>query len=515
MDNITIKNYSAKLYLLGVFVMVCGLPLGNVIISIGSMIIFGAALIHGDLKNKIKLFSKNKNALLATSIFILYVLGGIHTSDTSQFMKELRIITPLLLLPFAFSSMPALSDKMVKVVLHFFVLAVFSNSIVSFIFHLNSVDLRYRDAVLFVSHIRYSLMLVLSLHILLYYSISGNNWYRIIALLFGLWLLYFMNLFESGTGFVIAIITAVTGFIYFIHKLPNRKIKLALTTAMILIIGLIFYKILISYNQYFDAEVVVEISLDKKTLNGETYVHRENLGTLENGNYIWKYYAPKETKKAWNTVSKIRHDGLDKNGHKIFGTIVRYMTSRGLRKDARGVAQLSQVDISNIENGQTNYLHDSQKGIDRRLNQIFYEIDRYRMDFDPSDSPTIRRLHFWNTAIGLIKQNPLVGVGTGDVKKEMLVEYEKMNSPLALDARKLIHNQYLTIAVQFGLLGMGWLIFVLLFPVIGNMQRPIYPSIIFLLIFALSCLSEDTLNTQVGLSFFSYFYCFFFVRRRS
>ncbi|MFT4985580.1 MAG: hypothetical protein ACI8U0_001215, partial [Flavobacteriales bacterium] len=176
MDNITIKNYSAKLYLLGVFVMVCGLPLGNVIISIGSMIIFGAALIHGDLKNKINQFSKNKNALLATSIFILYLLGGIHTSDTSQFMKELRIITPLLLLPFAFSSMPALSDKMVKVVLHFFVLAVFSNSIVSFIFHLNSVDLRYRDAVLFVSHIRYSLMLVLSLHILLYYSISGNNW---------------------------------------------------------------------------------------------------------------------------------------------------------------------------------------------------------------------------------------------------------------------------------------------------------------------------------------------------
>jgi O-antigen ligase len=107
-----------------------------------------------------------------------------------------------------------------------------------------------------------------------------------------------------------------------------------------------------------------------------------------------------------------------------------------------------------------------------------------------------------------MKTSPVIGVGTGDVPEAFRRQYEISDSKLSMKWRLRSHNQYLSFGVAFGILGLIWFMYVLAFPYTKHGDQGwLFSS--FFIIALLSMLTEDTLETQAGVTFFTFFYCLF------
>ena len=84
-------------------------------------------------------------------------------------------------------------------------------------------------------------------------------------------------------------------------------------------------------------------------------------------------------------------------------------------------------------------------------------------------------------------------------------QYNKMNSPLSKRWRLRAHNQFVTFFLAFGFFGFLIILFSIFFPIINEKKYTDYFLMVFLVIALLSMLNEDTLETQAGVTFFSYF----------
>ena len=83
--------------------------------------------------------------------------------------------------------------------------------------------------------------------------------------------------------------------------------------------------------------------------------------------------------------------------------------------------------------------------------------------------------------------------------------YDEIHSPLKEEYRFRAHNQYLAIAVAFGLVGLAFFLFVLLYPWCSSRKHHTYLYMAFLTIMLLSMFPEDTLETQAGATLFAFF----------
>jgi O-antigen ligase len=96
-------------------------------------------------------------------------------------------------------------------------------------------------------------------------------------------------------------------------------------------------------------------------------------------------------------------------------------------------------------------------------------------------------------------------VGTGDVPQAFSQAYDEIHSPLAEEYRFRAHNQYLSIAVAFGFVGLAFFLFVLFYPWLASRRNHTYLYTVFLCIMLLSMFPEDTLETQAGAMLFAFF----------
>jgi hypothetical protein len=77
------------------------------------------------------------------------------------------------------------------------------------------------------------------------------------------------------------------------------------------------------------------------------------------------------------------------------------------------------------------------------------------------------------------------------------------------------HNQFLNIAVLFGLLGLLWFLFAIIYPPLKLNKFNDYFFLVFFIIMIVSMLTDDTLNTQPGATFVSFFYALFLWGRKN
>lgn len=113
------------------------------------------------------------------------------------------------------------------------------------------------------------------------------------------------------------------------------------------------------------------------------------------------------------------------------------------------------------------------------------------------------RLALWDCGFGLINENPILGVGTGDYKSEFKRVLENKEFTYAIKQGFGVHNQYLYTAISFGLVGLA----IFLFSYFSLAKRAYDRSnILFLLIlsvFLLGFLTENLLNRYNGVYFYS------------
>jgi hypothetical protein len=248
--------------------------------------------------------------------------------------------------------------------------------------------------------------------------------------------------------------------------------------------------------------------LEVTSPRGEAYVNHPDRCLRENGTHIWVHIAWNELFEAWSKRSSMDFHGQDERNQELKMTLIRFLASKGLKKDADGVHALNDQEVRWIEQGIPTVLEKTHRGLRRRLDVIQFEVWNARDGGNPSGHSLVQRFAFLDAARHIYQQHPVLGVGIGDLPMSYAEAYDALNSPLVSAFRLRAHNQYVTFLVAGGPLNLIlWL--VLLGAIVPFRSRiPDYPTeaaALFLVIIALSCLTEDTLETQAGVTFAGFF----------
>ncbi|MBL4755663.1 MAG: O-antigen ligase family protein [Flavobacteriales bacterium] len=507
--------------------MAVGLPSSNLLMSIAQIIIATNWVIEGQYANKIKRFLGNKPAIIFSTIFGLHLLGLLYTQDWNYAAWDLRNKVPLLALPFLIGSSPNLSKDKIEKIFTVFVISVvtfsvvcageltyINNAIRSLLDLPEKIIMDVRSISHFVSHIRFSLMICLAISWMMYQVFKATmvRKKQVVFMIMSAWLIVFLIIMESVTGLAILFILEFATLSYAVVKQKSRVARYA---SLVLLIAIPSFVLVYVGNMVVDFYRVNKESvseLPKFTSLGSLYYHDVENEQLENGNYVWRYVCHLEIEPGWEKRSTIPFRGKDKAGQFVEYTLFRYMTSRGLHKDAEGLAQLSEKEISAVENGIANVRFTEVSSLTARIYGIIWQMDDYiNRAGDPGGHSLSQRWEFWKTGINVLKSNALFGVGTGDVYNEMLSQYEKEGSLLVPAYRKHPHNQYLSVAIGFGIFGLILFLWGLIYPVYMNREQLNYVSMLFFAITLLSMMTEDTLETQAGVSFVAFFYALLFL----
>jgi O-antigen ligase len=147
--------------------------------------------------------------------------------------------------------------------------------------------------------------------------------------------------------------------------------------------------------------------------------------------------------------------------------------------------------------------------IKMRTHEVVYELQSYQLNQDPNGKSIAQRFVYWNIAWDIFKTAPLMGIGTGDVADAFNSYYLANPNLLQQQYQHRAHNQWLTILLTFGILGLILFMLVVFYPLFYKRKYLDYFYIVFFIAFALSLLTEDTLETQAGVTFYALFNCLF------
>ena len=527
----SIRPYLSQAYLLGLLMVAVGLTLSPFLMGMSQFWLVLVWLVdaslpplkggQGGFKDKFSRFCNNKAAVLLVAFFLMHLVGLLYTADFQYAMKDLRVKLPILVMPFVLSSMPPLDRKRFDFVMLVYVLSVFVATLFSFSTYLKHDYEDVREISHFISHIRFCLNIVFCMAIIGYYLVKSRKVVepvetpvlkclnRFLQCFLLLWFVYQIYIFESLSGYVIFAAVVVVSAVYaFLRWKKGRgwRIAVGVSALAVLLVASVVLKRQIK--PLLKVESVDFSTLEQKTAQGNDYWHDTIYNPVEDGKFVGLYYCKKEMQEAWSERSNLPFEGTTTNGENLEATLARYLTSKDLRKDAQGVMALTDEDIRNIEQGVANYKNWKHPGLQARLSSTLFEYNLYRRFNNPNGGSLAQRIEFTRASFHIIGQHPWFGVGTGDVPQAFSQAYDEIQSPLKEEFRFRAHNQYLAIAVAFGLVGLVFFLFVLLFPWLSSRRNHTYLYLVFLCIMLLSMFPEDTLETQAGASLFAFFEAF-------
>ncbi len=478
---------------------------------------FSVWLLFEGIITGFKQFSRNKPALLFSSIFLFHLLGLFFTTDFDYAVKDLRTKFPFVLMPLFLSTSEAFKRVAFYRYMILFALAVLVRSVFNTWLIQTNNFLDIREVSHNVSHIIFSLLLTLTLFTLLFFAFKKNNftfWQKGLFLLIALWLVFYLLLSRSFTGISISLITLLILAPLMIFNIKNRWLKTGLGLAVLIGITVMFLSVKMIVSDFYRVNPVDVTKLDSVSSRGNPYTHNIRSLETENGNYIWLYVQWGEIRSVWNARSTLPFDSLNLKKDPMYNTVIRYLTSKGMRKDGDALEKLSDNEIRAIEKGVANYIFLDKLSIRSRIYEFLWGYDYYMKTGNPTGFTLMQRLEFWKASVGIINDYWLTGVGTGDMNLAFKAQYEKMHSKLAPDQRWRSHNQFLSIFIGFGIVGFIWFIVAIFYPLLMVRRQNDFFLVVFLIISVLSMLTGDTIESQTGVTFFVVFYSFFLFARK-
>ncbi len=115
------------------------------------------------------------------------------------------------------------------------------------------------------------------------------------------------------------------------------------------------------------------------------------------------------------------------------------------------------------------------------------------------------RMYKWKYTMEVIKENLIFGTGTGDSQDELQKVYKKHDFKIAFDANFNAHNQFLQTTLELGLIGFASMMLLFVAAIIDAIRGRKNLSLVFLILFYISCSTESTLEVYKGISFFAFF----------
>ena len=512
--------FHTNFHFFGAIVLAIGIPCSTVLMSIGTMILSLAFLLEWNWKQKwehlrvtmkLSLPSQQRiggNVLihLCLAFFTLHLVGLSYSHDWNYALNDIRVKLPLLVLPLVLGARPAFDQNKLHILLVLYVLTLFVTSAINFLSYQHFIGHRTYDDIrgmsLFGSHIRYGIQIGFAAGISFYLiRIFSKKWMPLwIALI--LWFSFYTYYSQILSG-ALALLIAM-GMMAF-EFLRQRSRKLAILSASLLL-ALILFPVIYILIPVKQTQYSLD-KLDKFTAQGNPYVHDLRTDMFAEGKAIFVYVCEKELRSSWNSRSTLSYDSLDIKGFPVKFTLMRYLTSMDLRKDAEGVSTLSNADIRAIEQGVASTA-ESKSGLLGRIEGIRYQLHH---PGEANGHSLWQRIEYWKTGFHILNTHFLIGVGTGDVQHAFDEQYELDQSKLLPENRHRAHNSYLTAWISFGIV--GFLIFLWMIVRFSRIQwrAHYFPGLVFIWISCVTFLIEDSLETQMGVTFFAYFYALFMI----
>lgn len=550
-SNIKSDKLLSNMYFWGLVLMITSLPLSRFMMSVAQFTLSGILILQYINRENVKSFfsrnslfinllliipytlawileslfrifkeffqKKNLPAIIFMSLYFLHVMGLIFTIDFDYALKDLRIKLPLFVLPLILTVSKPIDWKEFRNLMLFFVAAVLAGTFVStYILVSQDVD-NLRDISIFISHIRFSLLISIAIFTLAYFVTRKEEFSQSMRMAFiflTLWLIFYLLLSASLTGLIVMLIAVSVMGIHYTLKKKNLYSRIATVVLILAPILLIVFLMGVVTDVYKIHRIDMN-QLEQKTSLGNYYWHDTSNLQTENGYYVWLYVQMDELRDSWNDRSELDFDGKDHKGQNLKFTLIRYMTSKGLRKDAGGVNLLTDQDVALVESGEASAHYHERSVFYIRLYKIFWETQQYFRTGDPSGYSAMQRIEYWKTSFLIIRQHILIGVGTGDMNIAFERQYELMNSPLKPEFRWRSHNQFLSISVGFGLIGFIWFLVALIYPPLKLKRMNDYFFLFFFVIMIVSMISEDTIETQAGVTIFAFFTSLFLFGKKN
>jgi len=464
--------------------------------------------------HRLKKINSNKPLLVFLTIYLLYIIYMLNTLDTGEGLSVLMLKLPLLIIPLVIATTGTINIIEKRIILSSFLAGVFIASVTGTLyFFIIADDMSDRSVIsLFVSHISLSLMACFSFFISAYYTLVHDNVdfrFKYIYVLLAIWFAVFLVLLMSNSGLIIFLAVLIYSS-YRISQDPpySRFAPITRIVIPVLFAGLLFFVVYMVYD-FYSINEKQSPDYSAKTENGRPYTHISGNESLENGYYIWRYICEEELRNEWNKRSSLGYDGKDLKKQNLKNTLIRYMTSLGLKKDSAALSKLSDKDIDMIETGFPNYRYKDGTGPADSMYELIWQADYYFKGGKPQGHSLTRRVEFFITGLRVFKKYPVFGTGTGDLTDEFRKQYKHDNPDPDNGYRIISHNQYLSILVTFGITGFALFMFALCYPLFKSGSFSNYLFTVFFIIILMWMLIEDILEIQTGIVFFSLFYALF------
>jgi len=494
------------LHFVGALILVVGLPFNKVLMSIGSIWLVANLILEADFSSYWKRLKGNYVFWAVTALFLFHITGLFYSENSTEAFHDIRTKLPLISIPLGLIAKP-LEDKYIKYVLYAFLFMLCLTSFVNVFFLFVSGDeklgdLRYMSR--FGSHIRYGLLIsfgagIALVNILFSYpnEVKKRYWWIIF-----LWLTFYTILSQVGSAILAFSVMLTCLIVIKIIFIPNKTVRISLIS-IIGIGGIVFSTFLGRWsvpliNDFKESE------LESFSASGNPYYHDVQNTRIEGGKPVFIYIVDEEVQQQWEQKSQIPFYGKDKKGQQLKTTLYRYMTSKGLRKDREGMLEMTANDIENVENGIASFYQRPGSPF-ARFEELRSELYSYYAGASPDGNSLLQRLEYWKMAVLIIKEHPWFGVGTGDVNQSFYEMFKSSNSKLDDSLWKRSHNQFLTFWVSFGVFGLLSFLLIWYFSLIQVIRHKNWIGLLFILIALTSFITEDTLETQQGVTFIAFF----------
>lgn len=502
LDKIIGDKLLNKIYLFLYILLAVFLPLNKVGLSLTTLLLALFTICCTPFQVLKHTFFQKKNVVWISLFFGWMILSLTWSGNKPEGLKFINLILPFFIIFYSLLLHPVSNKQHLNLILKIFLWSVSATAACNLlIFSKNCYGMNcdMRELSFFVSHIRFALMVVIAMVLSFYFFIKTEISQKWLFLINSSFLLYYTFFSEVLSGFISLIITIIFLLFYVAQKyFKNKKVfrNLSLIMALIIASGAIVF-----LKQITEKSPVI---LLEKSKQGNPYWHDTNAVMFDNGYPISVNIQFQELNESWEKISSLPLDSISKNGINYQWNLIRYLTSKGLTKDAEGVESLTKKDVENIENGYVSIL-DTKKGFQMRILKMKDEINN--IDVNPNGYTLLQRINYWTAGYSIFKDHFWTGVGAGDVKSAYNDYYDKTGSRLSKENRRKSHQQFLSVGVSFGIIGL--LLFALF---LWSSYKTIPNSkMMFAILTILICsfLNEDTLETQAGATLVAFFFGLF------
>ncbi len=493
LDQFFKRNIHQNIHFIAFIALAVGLPWSKIPLSLATMLLGLNIFLLNDWKMVFKTWLSNRTLIFLFLFLAFEWLSLLWSSNLEYGLDDVRKKLPLFAIPLCLAVIP-LSIKQWKWVAFFFLVALFVTSFLNYGYCSHWFGQKkytdFRQLSLFISHIRLALLLVIGMVLCVFWWIRKER-FRLLALLFLLWFLFYTNSSQVGFGFVALGVVLLFGLVVLLFRIQKKPLRVA--AFGVLLIGSTCLTAYLYQELRPIPQKVSYVQQPRFTKYGKPYEFWDE-PYWENGHPVLAFICEEELKTAWEKRSIVSYESGTGNNQLRF-IIWHFMASKNLKKDKEGVEQLTDEEIKAIE-AQIPSVEMMKGGFHAR----FYEIRNQLAEKDPNGKSLLMRLIYLKVGWKIALSNFPFGVGAGDVEDAFNTSYSKDNFGLQKIYWKRAHNQYLTVFISSGLIGILFflLIWLSIFKESVSRKSPLF----FLLTLLLLCsfLSEDTLESQTGVT---------------